>query len=710
MGLDKKTLIHGGRIASHIEARRIEPSGSEYQARIGARCQHPCGLFVPFEKQALAQSLADRFEEQVAGNPDRIALSCRSERFTYNDLNEASNRLAGFLLEVRGGRLENVTLLFSQSVNLIVAVLGVLKAGKCYIPLDPKSPRAHLAAVWEDSASSLMLTDRQHLDLSSAVTGTQTQLINIEEIPNENPLANPCLSVDPDTPAYIYYTSGSTGRPKGVIDTHRNVLHNVMRYTNSLRLCAQDLLSMLYGPSSSANVSDIFGALLNGAGLCVFNLHEVAPGALTSWLRQERVTVYHSVPSVFRHLIDGEYGFPELRLVRLEGERASPEDITRFQAQFEEDCILVNGLGATECGLVSQHFFDKQSPISEGVPIGFAVEDIELFLINEEDGPITQEQVGEIVVKSCYLAKGYWQQPVLTDEVFFPDPNGGKARFYRTRDLARTTSDGCLTHLGRCDSTVKIRGYSVDLFEVERRILELPEVKDAVVLSVDKDDLQLVAYVVGRKASILKGAALRAGLAEHLASYMIPSIFIEVDGIPYTIAGKVDRRSLPQPDYARSSLSTQYVMARTPLEYILADIWSRVLRIDEVSVQDDFIELGGDSIGATQVLSRVYDVLGTALPLPMLLRSATVEKMARVILCSLVEGSVEAQQKLLDWIDNAERDCTELASDQSQNAGSHPWNQLRLDQEIRRLSHMKRVQLEDLVISSKPTGRLSMRD
>ena len=682
--------------------QRIAIRSSDEQARIRARCQHPSQSFLRFKKSALDCALADRFEEQAAGHPQRVAVSFRSQRLTYNELNESCNRLARIIVERRGEQLENIIILCAPGINTIVAVIAALKAGKCYIPLDPLSPRTHLTTVRKHSNASLILTDSSHLDIANAISTTDTHFVNTDDLSDEIKSTNLGIALSPDYRACIYYTSGSTGKPKGVVDTHRNVLHNVMRYTNSLHVCAQDRLSMVHRLSSSASVSDMFGGLLNGARVCIFDLQEFAPGALSSWLRQERITIFHSVPSVFRHLLDGERRFPELRLVRLEGDNALPADIRRFQSIFEEHCILVNGLGTTECGLVSQHFFDKQSTVSDAVPIGFAVEDIELFLDTEEGDPVTSGEIGEIVVKSRYLARGYWQQPALTGEVFFTAANDSDDRLYRTRDVARVAHDGSLIHLRRCDATIKIRGHNVNPGDVEAKLLELPEVKDAAVIASNPSDPKLIAYVVYSESSTADRNTLRTRLCVELPSYMVPTVFVEVAELPYTVAGKVDRRSLPTPAATRSSLSDHPIAARTPIERLLHDIWSQVLRIKRVSIRDSFLDVGGDSIAATQVLSRVYAAFGLALPLPTLLRSATIERMANVILRSLIEASIGGQQQLLDWIDDAKPRKSRSPSDLKQVKLSQSSSPLPLARKIDRLSRARRIQVEELVMSARP--------
>ena len=272
----------------------------------------------------------------------------------------------------------------------------------------------------------------------------------------------------PDAAACIYYTSGSTGEPKGVLDTHRNVLHNVMRYTNSLGIGADDRLTLLQGPAFSGAVSSLFGALLNGAAVFPFDVPREGADRIAPWLARHGLTMYHSVPALFRRVATAGQALSALRVVRLEGDLAVPQDVELFQTRCEPGTVLVNGLGATECGLVRQYVVDHETSLTGGtVPIGYPVEDMEVLLLDPEGQPAAAGEVGEIVVRSLYLAAGYWDRPDLTDVAFRPSPGGRGLRLYRTGDMGRMAADACLEHLGRRDQQVKIRGERVDVESIQ---------------------------------------------------------------------------------------------------------------------------------------------------------------------------------------------------------------------------------------------------
>jgi len=441
------------------------------QKAIRAKCVHPAGTFIPFGLSAIEQSIPDRFEQQVASYPDRLAVRTRSHSFTYAELNRAANGLAHLLLTQRGPGTEPIALLLEKDALLIAAILGVLKAGKIYVPLDPTFPNARLSSILDDLQTGLIVTDNQYIRLAGELAGQRLQVINIDEIDASRGEESPGLLLSPDTLAYILYTSGSTGQPKGVVQTHRNVLNKVMHYTNDVHLSMDDRLSLLPSCSFEAAVRDLFGALLNSATLFSFNLKYEGLTSLANFLMQEEITIYHSTPTVFRHLsgiLTGQEDFSKLRLIYLGGEPVSKQDVALCRYYFAPDCVLVNEWGSTEHGTGCQYFIGKETRLAGSVvPVGYAVEGVEILILDETGQKVDVDGIGEIAVRSQYLSPGYWRNPELTEAAFDLDPRGGGERIYRTGDLGRLSADGCLEHLGRKDFQVKIRGHRIESAEVE---------------------------------------------------------------------------------------------------------------------------------------------------------------------------------------------------------------------------------------------------
>ncbi len=592
----------------------------------------PTNAFERFEREDLERSIAARFERQVARAPERLAVKMGSDALTYAQLDHSANRIAHALLDRLGPGNEPVVLLLPQGLRQIAAVLGALKAGKIYVPLDPAHPAPRLAEAIGDSSARLVLTTDAHAPLARSLAG-EAALLVAETLDGNEASAAPALTVTPDAGAYIFYTSGSTGRPKGVLDTHRNVLHNLMRYTNTLHLAAGDRLTLLQGPAYSGAVSSLFGALLNGAACFPIDVAREGPDRVPAWLAAEGITVYHSVPALFRQVAPHGAALPALRLVRLEGDGASRRDLELFQRHFARDGVLVNGLGATECGLVRQFFFTPARPLPEGVvPIGEAVEDMEIALVGADGHLAPGGTVGEITVRSRYLAAGYWRRPELTAERF-SDAGSPGLRAYRTGDAGRLSANGILEHLGRLDGLAKVRGQRVEVAEVESALLTLPSVAEAAV-TVREDmpgEFRLVAYLVPEAASLPTISALRRTLAGLLPDYMVPSAFVTLSRLPLSDNRKVDRRALPAPGAARPALDTPMAPPRTGDETTLAGLWRVALRLEEIGVEDDFFDLGGDSLLAATMLARVLDVVRVEIALSDFVARPTVAALAKRI-------------------------------------------------------------------------------
>lgn len=590
----------------------------------------PTNSFVEFKKDEINQSIPARFEQQVNQYPDRVAIKTASAQFTYLELNRFANRIARAIVARNDSSTEPVALLIEQGSTLIAAILGVLKAGKFYVPLDSSFPERRLAAMVENSRPGLILADQQNLAAAGALTNGAIPVLTLEDLGDGSSSDNLDLAISPDAIGYILYTSGSTGKPKGVFQSHRNVLHAVMKYTNGAHLCATDRLTLLMSASFGASISDIFGALLNGAALLPFSLNNEGLLNLSNWLNREQVTICHSTPTVFRHLVatlKGTEDFSKLRLMKLGGESVHRKDFQEFKRYFPPTCLFQVGFGATEMNSICQYFCDHQSTF-EGptVPVGYVLDDTELLLLNGSRHEVSPGATGEIAIRSNYLALGYWGEPELTKKAFQSDSNDVGIRIYRTGDLGRMLPDGCLVHLGRKDHQLKIRGHRVEPAEVEMALRENQAVSEALVTgrTGQNGETQLVAYVVTRGSCSPSINDLRNSLKQWLSDYMIPTAFVMLDALPLTENGKVDRNALPPPLQERSNLGTTFVAPRDTLESEMARIWSDILGIGSIGIFDNFFSLGGDSLSAVQLVSQVSCSFQVELTMRALIESPTI--------------------------------------------------------------------------------------
>ena len=600
------------------------------QQEIQARCFHPSRVFFEFPEEAIDMSIPARFEEQVLKYPESIAVKTKKHEISYGDLNKDANRIARGILDICDSGAEPIALLMEKDGPLFAAILGALKAGKVYVPLDPLYPRNRIAYMLGDVGARLILTDEQNLPLAEEMSGNTRVLMNIDRLSSDLSDENLGLTIAPDAFAFILYTSGSTGQPKGIIQNHRNVLHETMNYTNGLRISPHDRLTLLESCSFGGAVRNTFGALLNGAALFPLNIKRDGLAHLDDWLAEEKITVYRSVESVFHGFasnLKGDREFRDLRIIYLGGEPVYRRDVDLYKKHFSKDCIFINGLGTTETWTFRWLFIDHDSEIvGSNTPVGYALPGKKLVVIEIS-------QIGELEVKSRFISPGYWRRDELTRKAFLVDPKGEGERVYRTGDMGRMEADGCLEHLGRTDLQVKVRGHRIEVSEIETALLEIDQIKEAVVVArkgVDGNQ-RLVAHLTVNGQAELGVGQLRKTLTDKLPDYMVPSVFVRLDQLPLTATGKVDRRALQEPDRRRPNLESPYVGPRTPIEHTLTRIWAEVLDVDRVGVHDNFLDLGGDSLLASQVIARALNFFQVEVPLGDLLKAPTVEEMVLVI-------------------------------------------------------------------------------
>lgn len=596
--------------------------------------------FTEFPKAAIEQSIPARFEEQVRKYPHQIAIHSKNHQWSYSSLNHKANAIAQTLLKLCPDASERIALLLEHDAPAIAAILGVLKTGKTYVPLDPTYPQLRLSYILADSQATAIVINHNSLAIAQELTSGTIQLINLDEIDLKSSWNEVHSPVPPDTLAYILYTSGSTGQPKGVIQNHRNILHFIRNYTNNLHIAADDKLTLLSSYSFDAAVMDIFGALLNGATLYPIDIKIEGLIHLADWVKQQEITIYHSIPTLYRHFLEtlpvpnksSEILFPTIRLVILGGEEVIKKDIHFYRKYFLPNCIFVNGLGCTESSFNLQYLINQQTVIAgQLVPVGYPFEETEILLLTKEG--INTEVYGEIAIKSLYLALGYWQKPQLTQAVFLPDLEVGNRRIYRTGDLGRLRADGTIEFLGRKDLQVKIRGFRIELGDIEANLAQHPAIRETVVIAFPEmsGGRHLVAYVVLNPKSAPTALELRHFLKDRLPNYMVPATFVILDALPLTPNGKINRRALPDPDSTRQEPADIVVAPRDELELQLTKIWGKVLNVEPIHVSDNFFELGGHSLLAVQLFSQIKDRLGKDIPVATLFQAPTVEELASII-------------------------------------------------------------------------------
>lgn len=604
------------------------------QDAIRAKCIHPHGRGTEFPRETLDESVVARFEQMVDLHPQRLAVKHGTGELNYLELDRRVNQLAQALLQRRGPHAEPVALLLSQGSGALVAMLAVLKAGKFYVVLDQEQPAARLSATLQDADAKVLICDHVLRSQYPELIRQMNCVIEVEDVSLFS-AARPGLSLGPQTQAFITYTSGSTAQPKGVLYHHVNVSHQVFLQNNTAHICPEDRIALARPYGSNGAVKDIYCALLNGASVFPLNPRYDGLTRIVEQFRAERITIWYTVASTFRgfcRALAVSDSLPDLRFVLLGGERMRADDIELFQRHFARDAVLMLNYGITEtAGTVCGWLVDHDGLGQEStVPAGFPIDGTIVKILDDAGRVAPTGAAGEIVVTSRHLAQGYWKRSDLTAQAFAVDPSSPDWRVYRTGDLGVLDVGGCLTHLGRKDSFVKIRGHLVDPGDVERALLATALVRDAAVIARPdhRGETSLTAYVVSRVQPAPTVSAMRNELAKTLTDYMLPASFVVLDSLPLTPGGKLDRRALPAPNDTRPELDAVYVGPRDPVERQLASIWCEILDIKTVGIHDNFFDLGGHSLMAAELFDRISKVTGRNLPPAILFECPTIEQLA----------------------------------------------------------------------------------
>lgn len=605
-----------------------------------------------FPSEAVEQSVAARFEAQVAAGPERTAVIDKSGVYTYDQLNRRANQIARAIGQHTSGEPTRVGIYLGKGFEYIAAIFGILKAGHAYVPIDPAFPEDRNLYILQNSQVALVVTTADHATALERSDLDSPPRLLLEEISAQSPSENLNLVISPDAVAYIIYTSGSTGRPKGVVQNQRNTLHGCMRRTQLQRITPEDRMSLFYSCTVMGSVYCIFGALLNGAGLLPYDFREEGLADLADWLVKQRVTIYHSVASVFRQFVanfDGAIEGSCVRLVIFGGERVLTSDIEAARRVFSRRVHFFTGLGSTETGTVRHFLISPETKLhSRIVPIGYPVEGVDIVLTDGDGQVVPNGEIGEINVHSRYVALGYYNDEAATRRAFSEVPGKPGVRCYKMGDLAQLQPEGLLEHRGRKDFQVKIRGFRVEVGEVESALQSHPLLAEGLVATQEiGDDLQLVGYVVPAPQlgdQPLNVRVLTEYLRGRLPSYMIPTVFVRLESVPRTPNGKVDRKALPPPLATNELAGEECVPAENETEAALVEICSKLLRRTEVGTNQNFFDLGGDSLSATQLVARIFERFSVKLSMKVVFSAPDLKALAAdVAAARKSEGTTNAE-------------------------------------------------------------------
>ncbi|OMF04068.1 non-ribosomal peptide synthetase [Paenibacillus amylolyticus] len=673
--------IHG-HFARALEQVAANPNVRVHELELltAAEKEEIVGVFNPVQPEVAPVAAFHRlFEEQAERTPEAEAIVYENDRLTYTELNERANRLSTTLRASGIGRETIVGILAERSVDLLVAVMAVWKAGGAYVPLDPDYPADRVRFMLEDSGAKVLLTqtllreraeswlgeeelalekvlylddetsyseDRANAPMdfgqgSSMVSGLISSELTgaVNDLNESHPNVvgmDSFHEARPEDLAYVIYTSGTTGKPKGVMIEHRSLVNTAAGYRREYRLNQFPVrLLQLASFSFDVFVGDIARTLYNGGSMVIVPKDDrIDPSRLHYWIEQEQVTIFESTPALIvpfmEHVHEQGLEMSRMELLITSSDSCSVADYRTLQERFGSSFRIINAYGVTEAAIDSS-FYDEELaklPQTGHVPIGKAWLNAKFYIVDAHLNPVPVGVLGELVIGGVGVARGYLNRPELTEEKFVDSPFTAGERLYRTGDLARWMEDGNVDFIGRIDNQAKIRGYRIETGEVEAKLLSVGGVKEAVVVVREDQEGQkaLCAYYTVEKG--LTAADLKRAISSELPGYMIPSYFVELEQLPLTPNGKIDRKALPAPEGGAGG-GCEYVAPRTELEAKLAAIWQEVLVRDKaVGVTDNFFDLGGHSLRATTLVSKMHKELGAQFPLRDVFRYSTVEEMA----------------------------------------------------------------------------------
>jgi amino acid adenylation domain-containing protein len=580
------------------------------------------------------KSIAYLFSEQARRSPFRRALSFGNKTLTYRQLEEKTNQLANYLKSKGVKREEYVPVCLERSPDLVIAILAILKAGGTYVPLDPEYPAERIRFMLQDVGANIILCNRNNLDILGTPSNHLIILLDEEwHLINDESTVAPQVSGNGKDLAYVMYTSGSTGRPKGVMIENRNVI-SLVRGVNYITLSAKNVLLNTGSASFDASSFEYWSMLLNGGELVLCPEQTLLNSELLKQeIRKRKVNIMWFTSSLLNQWVELDMGvFEKIRTVLVGGEKLSEKHIEKLRNRFPS-LEIINGYGPTENTTFSLTYPVKERLITRPIPIGVPLNNRTAYILNNQLQLCGVGQIGELYVGGAGVGRGYLNRPDLTKERFIPDPFVSEpgAKMYRTGDLARQMPDGNFEYFGRLDDQVKIRGFRIEPAEIESAILEFPGVQQTIVIAREdvSSEKRLIAYIVSQET--FSKEEVMNFLQRKLPVYMVPRVFIPLSRLPLNVHGKVDKKSLPDPDLSPEFRNRKIKEAETETQKILAAIWRDTLHLQQLSIDDNFFELGGHSLIAVRVMKLIEEKSNHRLPVTALFEAPTIEKLSLML-------------------------------------------------------------------------------
>ncbi len=589
---------------------------------------------ITWTKDECMGSFTARFDRVAERVPDHPAVIDASRTITYRELQGETRRIGAGIASLHG--TEPVGLVMAHDAVTVAVIVGAIRATRIYVVLDPTGPADRNLGLIQDAGIRYLLADPASYSAACCFAGSEQTVVRIEELAGDERRLD-TLRADGNTPAAIYYTSGSTGEPKGIVWCHRNLLHKACSMVLACELTHDDRHAVITPFTFGTSTAPMFNALLSGTSTTVYPAVKGSLEDLRQHLIDHHVTVLTPSVALFRSMLCHESRDPVAECVRVSiigGDRYHPHDVDIWKRSFPRSAILFHGLSSTETNLIAMYRIDHDTPIDGAIlPVGKPGPDKIVRILDPEGREVAPGEEGEIAVQSRYLCNGYWKRPALNAEKFRPALDGSGERMFMTGDIGRFDEDGNLYHLGRKDFMVKVRGFRVEIGEVEAALHRLEAIREAVVIAREDEKREsfLTAYVVFKQGSRLTVDEMRRQLGVSIPGHMIPTAFRVLDSLPRSTAEKVDRRALQTLAGDRLESEASRRPISTPTEVMLQRLWKSNLGREPTDVGDSFFNLGGTSISGLALLESIRRSTGRNLPLNQLYRSPTIEALARVI-------------------------------------------------------------------------------
>ncbi|MHA1231808.1 MAG: non-ribosomal peptide synthetase [Candidatus Helarchaeota archaeon] len=612
------------------------------------------------------QTIYTKFEEIASQFPGNTAIEEEDKSIIYENLKFFTNRLANSLIIIRKNIQEVVCVHLESSIEYVISILGILKAGKIFMPINTHFPHTRTDLIFEKTKPTILITNEAFekqlqlnflkmnhkksikyiivLDKSFNFVVKKLPSWELEKKHSSYQIENPRLKTPSDDGCYIITTSGSTGKPKAILGSQKGLTHFINWETNEFNLNENTKVSFLSHVTFDVSLRDIFIPLCTGGTLCIPKEEtKQNPFKLYKWIQNNRITLIHIVPTLFRlltkaiHEFSNEKNvFPNLKYILIAGETLYGNDIINWRNIVGNHVELVNIYGPTETTLAKLFYRIKDKTIApeEIVPLGKPIPDTKIMII-KNDKLCTNGEIGEIHIKTPYMSKGYFNDPVLNKMFFIKDPikTNGSEIVYRTGDLGKFLPDGNIQFIGRKDNQIKLYGKRIELGEIEVVLNQHSKIKQ-VAVAVKKDSFgiqRLIAYIVLKSNEKTPINTFREFLKNRLPDYMIPNIYLILKELPLTSSGKIDRKALPEPDNIRPEIEQNFTPPSNSLEKMLSKVWCEVLKINQVGIDDNFFDLGGNSILTAEVITKLQKELGFEIPLVKMFQYPNIRSFAKYI-------------------------------------------------------------------------------